>query len=88
MHFCYGVGMVNLGMVQGGRKHYHFRYALQCCKTYVARYSVDSLSKKLLTKNTKALWKEIKNCYGKNNHVLASTVNNESRYSDIAKTSQ
>jgi len=62
----------------------HFKYSLRCCRNNTERASADSMARKLLTKDTKAFWREIKKCSGGNTHTLATTVNNATGHNDIA----
>jgi hypothetical protein len=62
----------------------HFKYALRYVKNNKDKVSADSLANKLMSKNSKSFWNEIKK-YNGNNNVLANTVNNVTGIQDITK---
>ena len=55
-------------------KRAHFKYTLRKCKSESDRRVADSLAKKLLAKDSKQFWKEVKNLNNANVSVSATSV--------------
>jgi len=66
------------------RSRAHFKQTLRQCKAQEKRNIADSLAKKLLTRDSRDFWKEIKKINAANCMPLASTINGISGHSNIA----
>ena len=53
-----------------------FKQALRRCKESESKAHADSLARKLLMKDTKSFWAEIKRLNGKSSAPIASTIGN------------
>ncbi len=65
------------------RTRAYFKYTLRMCKTNGQKSQADSLAKKLLSKDSKQFWKEIKKLKGENTNSLAFTIENISGEKNI-----
>ncbi len=61
-----------------------FKQALRRCKNAESRVKADALARKLLSKDTKEFWKEIKRINGKDSSTLPATVGKATGPSEIA----
>ena len=62
----------------------HFKLTLRQCKSMDKRKRADVLARKLLTKDTKVFWSEIKKINGSSN-TIASTIDNVTGQNEIAE---
>ena len=61
----------------------YFKYTLRLCKANLSKNHADSLARKLLSKDTKQFWKEIKKLKGDCNNNVAFTIENVSGEQNI-----
>lgn len=64
----------------------HFKLLLRQCRSDYNRLHSDSLAEKLLSKDSKAFWKEIKLLNGCNNSIQSTTINGISDPQGITKS--
>jgi endonuclease/exonuclease/phosphatase family metal-dependent hydrolase len=62
-----------------------FKQALRHCRNSESKAHADSLARKLLLKDTKTFWAEVKKLNGKGASPLASTIDNATGQHDIAE---